>query len=423
MGIWQWLTGRATEQKSVSFDPVWLEFFGSRASKAGINVSWERALDVSTVFACVRVLAEGVAQVPFRVMRELPDGKGMVPATDHSLYKVLNSKPNRWQTSFAMRETMILHLALTGNAFFYKSMVRKRVKELIPIDPGCVTVTRNNDYSLTYTIGHPDGSVVTLPQSMVWHIRGPSWDTWRGLDAVQQAREAIGLTIATENTQAEMHANGMQTSGVYSTDKTLSGDDFVKLQQWIARQIGGENRHKPFVLDNGFKWTAQSMTGVDAQHLETRKFQIEEICRAFRTMPIMIGHSDKASTYASAEQMFLAHVIHTLMPWVVRIEQSANNDLLDGDEDEGFSAKFNMNSLMRGAAKDRAEFYSKALGSGGSPAWMTQDEVRAEEDLNAMGGEAAKLPKPTNVGGAAANDNKPPTGAQDKNKNDEKPAG
>lgn len=423
MGILQRLFGRATEQKSVSFDPVWLEFFGSRASKVGVNVSWERALDVSTVFACVRVLAEGVAQVPFRVMRELPDGKGSVPATDHPLYKVLNSKPNRWQTSFAMRETMILHLALTGNAFFYKSLVRGRVKELIPIDPGCVTITRNNDYSLTYTIGHPDGSIVTLPQSMVWHIRGPSWDTWRGLDAVQQAREAIGLTIATENTQAEMHANGMQTSGVYSTDKTLSGDDFVKLQQWIARQIGGENRHKPFVLDNGFKWTAQSMTGVDAQHLETRKFQIEEICRAFRTMPIMIGHSDKASTYASAEQMFLAHVIHTLMPWVVRIEQSANNDLLDGDEDEGFSAKFNMNSLMRGAAKDRAEFYSKALGSGGSPAWMTQDEVRAEEDLNAMGGEAAKLPKPTNVGGGAANDNKPPTGSQDKNKNDEKPAG
>lgn len=107
MGIIDRLLGRKVEEKGVSFDPVWLDFYGSRVSKAGVPVSWERALDVSTVFACIRVIAEGVAQVPLRVMRELPDGKGSVPATDHPLYKVLNSKPNRWQTSFTMRETMV----------------------------------------------------------------------------------------------------------------------------------------------------------------------------------------------------------------------------------------------------------------------------------------------------------------------------
>ncbi|QIO42886.1 phage portal protein [Rhizobium leguminosarum bv. trifolii] len=408
MGIIDRLLGRKVEEKGVSFDPVWLDFYGSRVSKAGVPVSWERALDVSTVFACIRVIAEGVAQVPLRVMRELPDGKGSVPATDHPLYKVLNSKPNRWQTSFTMRETMVFHLALTGNAFFYKNIVRGRVKELIPIDPGSVTITRHNDYSLSYTVGGIDGRSMEFPQELIWHIRGPSWDTWRGLDAVRQAREAIGLTIATENTQAEMHANGLQTSGVYSTDAKIDPEKYKQIQAWIAAQVGGSNRHKPFVIDSGFKWTPQSMTGVDAQHLETRKFQIEEICRSFRVMPIMVGHSDKTATYASAEQMFLAHVIHTLMPWVVRIEQSADNDLLDGPEDEGLFSKFNMNSLMRGASADRANFYSKALGAGGSPAWMTQDEVRAEEDLNAEGGEASKLPKPTNVAGA-----KPPTKPQD----------
>lgn len=417
MGIIDRLLGRKAEEKAVSFDPVWLDFFGARQSKAGVPVSWERALDVSTVFACIRVIAEGVAQVPLRVMKELPNGKGSEPALQHPLYKVLNSKPNQWQTSFALRETMIFHLALTGNAFFYKNIVRNRVKELIPIDPGCVTITRNNDYSLTYTVTGLDGRSMDFPQSLIWHIRGPSWDTWRGLDAVRQAREAIGLTIATENTQAEMHANGLQTSGTYSTDQKIDPEKYKQIQAWIAAQIGGSNRHKPFVIDSGFKWTQQSMTGVDAQHIETRKFQIEEICRSFRVLPPMVGHSGQAMTFASAEQIFLAHVIHTLMPWVVRIEQSIDNDLLDGDEDEGFFAKFNMNSLMRGASADRATFYSKALGAGGSPAWMTQDEVRAEEDLNAKGGDASELPKPTNVAGASKN---PPDGAQDTENDDKK---
>lgn len=417
MGIIDRLFGRKDEQKSVSFDPVWLDFFGARQSKAGVPVSWERALDVSTVFACIRVIAEGVAQVPLRVMKELPGGKGSEPAVDHPLYRVLNSKPNQWQTSFALRETMIFHLALTGNAFFYKNIVRNRVKELIPIDPGCVTITRNNDYSLTYTVTGIDGRSMDFPQSLIWHIRGPSWDTWRGLDSVRQAREAIGLTIATENTQAEMHANGLQTSGTYSTDQKIDPDKYKQIQAWIAAQIGGSNRHKPFVIDSGFKWTQQSMSGVDAQHLETRKFQIEEICRAFRVLPPMVGHSGQAMTFASAEQIFLAHVIHTLMPWVVRIEQSIDNDLLDGDEDEGFFGKFNMNSLMRGASADRASFYSKALGAGNSPAWMTQDEVRAEEDLNAKGGDAANLPKPTN---AAVASRKPPDDVQDTENDDKK---
>ncbi|KEA07490.1 phage portal protein [Rhizobium rhizogenes] len=414
MGIIARLLGRKAEEKSVSFDPVWLNWFGSRVSKSGVDVSWERALDVSTVFACIRVIAEGVAQVPLRVMQELPNGKGSMPAVDHPLYKVLNRKPNKWQSSFALRETMIFHLALTGNAFFYKNMVRGQVRELIPIDPGCVTITRNTDYSLTYTVSGIDGRSMDFPQSLIWHIRGPSWDTWRGLDAVRQAREAIGLTIATENTQAEMHANGLQASGTYSTDQKLDPEKYKQIQAWIAAQTGGANRHKPFVIDSNFQWKQQTMTGVDAEHLSTRKFQIEEICRSFRVLPPMVGHSGQSMTFASAEQIFLAHVIHTLMPWVVRIEQSIDNDLLDGTEDEGFFAKFNMNSLMRGAAADRATFYSKALGSGGSPAWMTQDEVRAAEDLNAEGGEASKLPKPTNVAGSKL-PAKPNTGQQDQN--------
>ena len=137
----------------------------------------------------------------------------------------------------------------------------------------------------------------------------------------------------------------------------------------------------------------------DLQYIETRKFQVEEICRAFGVMPIMVGYSDKTATYASAEQMFIAHVVHTMGPWYVRIENSANMNLLSkSDRASGLYVKFIVNGLMRGAAKDRAEFYSKALGAGGGPAWLTQDEVRELEEYNPMGGNAGILREPSNVG-------------------------
>lgn len=401
MGFWDWLPGRKTEAKGVSFSQAWDSYFGMTSAKAGVPVNWQTALDVSVVYACLRVIANGIAQVPLRVMRELPDGKGWEPATDHPLYRVLNRKPNKWMTSFALRETMILHLGLTGNFYAYKNMVRGKVKELIPIDPSHITVTRNDDYSITYRITALDGSSIQLPQDRVWHVRGPSWDTWMGLDPVKHAREAIGLTIATENTQSELHANGMQMSGTYSTEQKIGVEDYKKIQSWIAAQVGGPNKHKPFVIDAGFKWTPQTMTGVDSQHLETRKFQVEQICHAFGVFPAMIGHPSQSMTFASAEQVFQAHVTYTLHPWVERLEQSIDNDLLDGPEDEGFSAHFNMNSLQRGAFKDRYEGYAKSLGSGGSPAWMTPNEIRAREDLNPIEG-GDELPKPTNVAPAAA---------------------
>lgn len=390
MGWFSRLLGR--EAKSVSYSSEFERYYGSIQSKAGVSVDWQRSLEVSTVLAVVRVVGEGVAQVPLQIMKPTEGGKGAEPDTDNDLYRLLYRKPNAWQTSFAMRETMIMHLMLTGDAFFFKSMVRGKIRELIPVEPGMMSLTRNPDMTITYGMTGVDGTYRALPADMIWHIRGPSWDTWRGMDAVKNAREAIGLAIATENTQGELHANGMQLAGVVSTEQTITGDKYKELQGWIAAQVGGTNKHKPLILDKGLTFSPRSMTGVDAQHLETRKFQIEEICRAFKVFPQMVGHSDKTATFASAEAFFDAHIKHTLLPWCERIEQSIDNDLI-GPDSNSF-AKFNLNALQRGAFKDRFEGYAKALGSGGSPAWMTQDEVRSLEDLNPMGGDAAVLPKP-----------------------------
>jgi HK97 family phage portal protein len=385
------------ERKSTVLD--WIpEFLRYPDSKSGVMVNWKTALDVTTVLACGRVVSEGTAQVPLKLHRTRADGRGSDLATDHSLYIVLHRRPNTWQTSFEFRETLCFHLLLCGNAFAFINRVGDgRIKELIPIEPGRVEVFRAKDFSLSYRVTAEDGSQQTFPQEAIWHLRGPSWDSWRGLEAVKLAREAIGLAISTEASQALLHKNGAQAGGVVSVEPALGPERYSQLEAWIDAKITGPNKHKPLLLDNGAKWFQTSLSSVDAQHLETRKHQVEEICRAFRVMPIMVGLADKTATYASAEQMFLAHVVHTLGPWYQRIEQSGDVNLLTARErEQGYFIKHNVNALLRGAFKDRTDGYAKALGAGGAPAWLTPNDIRELEDMNPVKG-GDELPKPTNV--------------------------
>lgn len=372
---------------------------GWMATKSGASVSHKTALEVAAVFACVRVIAEGIAQVPFKLYRQEGDHK--LPATEHPLYRVLYRKPNSWMTSFELRETMAIHAVLTGDAIaFVNRDVRGNIRELLPIPPGNVCVKQESDYRLVYTVTSPNGKVQDFPQQAIWHWRGPSWDSVVGLDAVKLARESIGLAMAAEASQARMQEDGAAMTGLYSVDGNLTEEQYKSLRKYLDKEFYSQKATRVKLLDRGAKFHAISMTGVDAQLLETRRNQVEEICRSMRVFPIMIGHTgDKANTFASAEQMFIAHVVHTLAPWYNRIEQSVECQLLtDTELDAGYFVKFTAAGLMRGSHKDRAEFYSRSLGSGGSPAWMTQDEVRALEDLNPMGGDAALLPKPTNAG-------------------------
>ncbi len=357
--------------------------FGTRESSSGTSVTVQTALEVSTVLACCRVLANGVSQVPFRVFQD--DGDGRRLARDHPLYHPLYRRPNPWQTSYEFRETVMFHLVLLGNAFVFVNRVGsdREVRELIPIEPSKVAVKQLDDMRLEYKVRGDSGREQTFGQDAIWHLRGPSWNSWMGLDATRIARNAIGLTMALEETHASFHKNGAKTSGLFSVDEKLGQERYDQLREWIEQEFIGSSAFRPMILDMGGKYTPFTMTGVDAQHLETRKHQIEEICRQFGVLPIMVAHADKTATYASAEQMFLAHVIHTLAPWYERIEQSADVNLLSPQERaDGFYTKFTPNALMRGAAKDRAEFYAKALGSGGSKGWMSQNEVRSFEDLD-----------------------------------------
>lgn len=352
------------------------------SAKSGVHVNWQTALEVSAVFSCLRVVSEGVAQVPFKLMRQR--GREILPATDHPLYDVLHRCPNDWMSSFELREAMVIHAMLTGNAYCFVNRVNGKVVELLPLLPADCTPKMADDWTITYTVRARDGSTKDFPASSIWHLRGPSWNGWKGMPAVNLAREAIGLAIATENHHARMHANGVLPSGLLSVNDKLNETQEKQLRSWFEQTyMGDANRWKAMILDRDAKWTPMAFTGVDAQHLETRRHQIEEICRFFRVMPIMVGLSDKAATYASSEQMFLAHVVHTLSPWYERIEQSVDVQLLGREERAaGFYCKFNTRGLLRGALKDTADYLYKLVSVG----VMTRNEARENLDLNPKDG-------------------------------------
>lgn len=378
---------------------LFLEIFGSKRSKSGEPVDFRAAIRCATALACARVIANGIAQVPLKLFQEDETTGAKTPARGHPLYRVLHRRPNPWQTSFELRETLGLHLALAGRAYCYRTIVRGVTLELIPFEPNKVrTALADDGITLRYFVMGKDGIEREFAAGLIWHLKGPSWSGWEGIDAMEMAREAVGLAIATESAHSELHRNGVRPSGVYSVEGTLNPQQHKDLRKFLADNYAGDKNGLPMVVDRGAKWLTQALSGVDAQHLETRRFQVEEVCRAMGVMPIMVFQSDKATTYASAEAMFQAHAIHTMAPWWERIEQSIDVNLLsEADDRAGIYAKFMGQGLLRGSMKDRADYFAKALGSGGSPAWMTQDEVRKLEEMNPMGGAAAKLPIATNV--------------------------
>lgn len=395
---------RAVAETKSANDPlkIWAELLRmGTSSKAGQTINLENALKVATFFACVRVLAQGCAQVPFKLYREKQENglTKVSTATDHSLYDLVTTQPNDWTSSYEFRETLVMHAAL-GNAYAFKNMgPGGKILELILLNPGMVKKEQRQDWSIVYKVTGKSGAVQEFPGSSIWHVKGPSWDGLLGLEVMNLAREALGLSLATEESHAKLHQKGVKPSGVYSVDGVLSTDQQKQLKTWIEKEYAGaDNAGAPMILDRGAKWLPTAMSGLDAQHLETRKHQIEEICRFCGVMPIMVGYSDKAATYASAEQMFIAHVVHTLSPWYARIESSANLHLLSKRERaDGLYFKFIAAGMLRGASKDRAEYFAKALGAGGSQPWMTADEVRGLEELNPFGGTSALLPVGTNL--------------------------
>lgn len=399
------LARAVAERKGINIYERWLELLdaGTR-SKSGPSVNRDNVFRVSAAFACMREISQGLAQVPFKLMQEYEDGGLMRKrkAASHPLYDVLAAKPNGWQSSFEFMETLGLHASL-GNAYVFKNMYRGKVAELIILNPLRVRAEQREDWTTVYRVRGKGGEEIEIDSSLIWHVRGPSWDGFLGMDILNIAREAIGLSMALEESHASLHANGVRPSGVYTVEGTLNDAQQKQLVAWIKREAGASNAGNPMVLDRSAKWISTAMSGMDAQHLETRQHQIEEVCRFFGVLPSIIGYTgDKANTYASAEVMEVANKVRNLGRWYRRVECSADINLLaDTERAGGYYTHFNANALMAVSAKDRSEYFKAALGAGGSPAWMTQDEVRSLDELDPFGGTASQLPVATNKPAAA----------------------
>lgn len=353
---------------------------GGSATAAGVNVTPQNSLQSTAVFACARILAEGEAALPLIFYQRL-NGGGKTRATAHRLYPILHDLPNPEMTSIELRETLMGHLALRGNAFAEIERDQgNRIKGLWPLRPDKTEVKRVNG-QLVYVVDVPGEGPQGLPARNVMHLRGFGYDGLMGYSPIALARQAIGLAMATEEFGARFFGNGAKPGGVLETPNKLSDKAYDRLTKWWNdRHQGLENSHRMAILEEGLELHEIGIAPDEAQFLETRKFQVSEIARMFRVPPHMLAYLEGGASYASIEQMSLEFVIYTLTPWLVRWEQAIYRDLLTEAERLSYFAEHLIDGLLRGDIQSRYEAYN--IGRTGG--WLSADDIRELENMNPL---------------------------------------
>jgi HK97 family phage portal protein len=355
--------------------------FGPTTS--GKTVNEFTAMQTTAVYSCVRILAEAVASLPLHVYRYKENGKERV--YNHHLYHILHNEPNTEMSSFVFRETLMSHLLIWGNA--YAQIIRDgagRVVALYPLLPNKMTVSRdkNGEIYYIYTTTSDEnpnfkdyGSVVLRKQDVL-HIPGLGFDGLVGYSPIAMAKNAVGMTIATEEYGASFFANGANPGGVLEHPGVLKDPKKVR-DSWNEVYRGTANAHKIAVLEEGMKYQQIGIPPEEAQFLETRKFQINEIARLYRIPPHMVGDLEKSS-FSNIEQQSLEFVKYTLDPWVIRWEQAMQRSLLLPKEKQEFFIRLNVDGLLRGDYQSRMNGYSVARQNG----WLSANDIREMEDMN-----------------------------------------
>ena len=351
-------------------------------STAGKTVTERSAMQMTAVYSCVRILSEAIAGLPLHLYRYGADGSKQ-KALDHPLYTLLHDEPNPEMSSFVFRETLMTHLLLWGNA--YAQILRNGKGDVIalyPLMPNKMTVDRDDEGHLYYSYQRsndealkPNSRVILSPHEVL-HIPGLGFDGLVGYSPIAMAKNAIGLAIATEEYGAKFFANGAAPSGVLEHPGTIKDPSRVR-EAWQSQFGGSSNSGKVAVLEEGMKYTPISISPEQAQFLETRKFQINEIARIFRVPPHMVGDLEKSS-FSNIEQQSLEFVKYTLDPWVVRWEQSIMRGLLSPDEKKQYFAKFNVDGLLRGDYQSRMNGYAVGRQNG----WMSANDIRELENMD-----------------------------------------
>lgn len=355
-------------------------------STSGKVVNEKTAMQMTAVYSCVRILSEAIAGLPLFVYKYGDDGS-KDKYLDHPLWRVLHDEPNPEMTSFVFRETMMNHLLLMGNA--YAQIIRNArgdVVALYPLMPDRMTVDRDSQGRLYYRYRKSSDDApevsknkphdIILAPSDVLHILGLGFDGLVGYSPIAMAKNAVGLAIAAEEYGAKFFANGAAPGGVLEHPGTLKDPERIR-ESWQSTFGGSANSNKIAVLEEGLKYTPIAISPEQAQFLETRKFQINEIARIFRVPPHMLADLEKSS-FSNIEQQSLEFVKYTLDPWVIRWEQAMNKSLLLDSEKRSVFTKFNVDGLLRGDYASRMTGYATARQNG----WMSANDIRELENLD-----------------------------------------
>jgi len=352
-------------------------------SLTGMEVNEFSAMQLTAVYACIRAISESIASLPVQVYRKLPDGKGQEIASNHPLYYLLHNAPNSKMTSFEWRETKQAHLLSWGNT--YSQIIRNgygNVHSLYPLKPDRVKPYLNDNGELEYEYrqeikGPARFKIVTLSQDDVLHIPGLGFDGLIGYSPIQMAAKALGLAMATEEFGSQFFGNGAIPSGIlkFHDDKTRTQVD--EAQKIWEEKYGGKNRNKIAVIGGGAEFKTVTIPPDQAQFLETRRFQLNEIARIFRMPPHMIGDLEKSS-FNNIEQMSLEFVMYTLEPWALRWEQALEMALLRPEERQYYTIRLNLDGLLRGDYKTRMEGYRIGISNG----FLSPNDVRKLENMN-----------------------------------------
>ena len=367
------MVNTATNKKYVEF--IKGEDLDGEPSLSGVYVSEENAMTVSGVFACVRVIAEDVASLPFALYKRLDKGKEK--AFDHPLYYLIHDSPNSEMSAFSFKESMLTNLLLWGNA--YAQIIRAKnghIHSLHPLLSSRMIVSKNTDGSRIFNYTNDKGITTKLRREQIFHVAGISYDGLIGLSPIGIAREAVGLAKVTEIYGNKFFANGARPGGVLEHPGQIKDPERVR-KSWESVYKGAQNSHKIAVLEEGMKYHDIGVPQKDAQFLETRQFQLNEICRIFRVPPHLVGDLSKA-TFSNIEHQSIDYVVHTLRPWLVRFEQAVNLQLLNELEREEYFSKFNVDGLLRGAFSTRMNGYAVGRQNG----WYSANDIRELEDMN-----------------------------------------
>ena len=381
MGIFSGLFKSRDKPQNSTAGSAYRFYMGGTTS--GKAVTERSAMQMTAVYSCVRILAEAIAGLPIHLYKYKPDG-GKEKAIDHPLYLLLHDEPNPEMSSFVFRETLMTHLLLWGNA--YAQVIRNGRNEVValyPLMPNKMTVDRDEHGQLYYEYQRSNdeaptmkGSTVVLKPSDVLHIPGLGFDGLVGYSPIAMAKNAIGMAIACEEYGAKFFANGAAPGGVLEHPGTIKDPQRVR-ESWQSTFGGSGNSNKIAVLEEGMKYTPIGISPEQAQFLETRKFQINEIARIFRVPPHMVGDLEKSS-FSNIEQQSLEFVKYTLDPWVIRWEQSIQRTLLTPEEKKLYYVKFNVEGLLRGDYQSRMNGYAIGRQNG----WMSANDIRELENLD-----------------------------------------